>query len=81
MPTLKMAKRSAALEACKELHKIGALNDHLYPVNTFKCLENQKEIYFKIWNSQEFRNGINSLFKFTIKSIHFSKNFSIFDNR
>uniref|UniRef100_UPI003AFB824B AncD1D2 n=1 Tax=synthetic construct TaxID=32630 RepID=UPI003AFB824B len=32
MPSKKLAKRSAALEACKKLHEMGELDDHLLPV-------------------------------------------------
>ena len=33
MPTKKLAKRAAALETCKRLHKLGELNEHLLPVD------------------------------------------------
>lgn len=31
MPSMKLAKRAAALFACKRLHEIGELDDHLLP--------------------------------------------------
>ncbi|CAM6115089.1 unnamed protein product [Calypogeia fissa] len=34
--TEKMAKRVAALEACKRLHEVGALTDHLLPASEFE---------------------------------------------
>lgn len=60
MPTLKLAKRSAAFEVCKELHKKGGLNDHLLPVSQLNCLKMHKDEYFKVWNDPEFRNGESS---------------------
>lgn len=33
--TKRMAKASAALEACRELHRLGALNDHLLPAGLY----------------------------------------------
>ncbi|XP_044016604.1 endoribonuclease Dicer-like [Aphidius gifuensis] len=39
MPSLKYAKRSAAMKACIELHKIGELNDKLLPRNTDEIIQ------------------------------------------
>lgn len=49
-PTTKLAKRSAALNAIKELHQKGELNDHLLPINKKRLMENVHDIYFKHWN-------------------------------
>lgn len=64
MPSLKLAKRSAAFEAIKQLYNIGELNDNLFPVNRLICLDRYKEVYFGTW--KDFENGS---FSFAIKRI------------
>lgn len=39
MKSIKNAKRAAALEACKRLHRIGELDDHLLPRKEELCEE------------------------------------------
>lgn len=34
MPSMKEARQAVALEACVKLHKLGALDDHLLPVES-----------------------------------------------
>lgn len=55
MPSLKMAKRSAAFEAIKQLHACGELSDHLKPIEPESCVELHSELYFKSWN--QFKDG------------------------
>lgn len=57
MPSLKLAKRSAAFRACVKLYEVRALNENAMPVNSIKCLEQQMDVYFKVWNSPEFQKG------------------------
>lgn len=57
MPNIKLAKRSAALKACVELYKAGELNDNLMPISNKKCIEKFKDVYFKLWSSEEFKDG------------------------
>lgn len=57
MPNLKLAKRSAAFKACVKLYEQKALNENAMPVNSIKCMELQKDVYFKIWSSPEFAKG------------------------
>lgn len=49
MPTVKIAARSAALNAVALLHKRGELNEHLLPYNKVKGAENVRDFYFKHW--------------------------------
>lgn len=56
MPTLKLAKRSAAFEAIKKLYEYGELSENLMPYNRQKCLERFDKVYFDTWT--EFKNGI-----------------------
>lgn len=55
MPTLKLAKRSAAFEAIKKLYDYGELSENLMPYSRQKCLERYDDVYFKTWT--EFKNG------------------------
>ncbi|XP_031624659.1 endoribonuclease Dicer-like [Contarinia nasturtii] len=50
MPTSKLAKRSAAFEAIKQLYYFGELTDNLMPINRNKCLDKYKDVYFRTWN-------------------------------
>lgn len=59
MPSLKLAKRSAAFKACVKLYEQKALNEYAMPVNSIKCMALQKDIYFNVWNSPEFAKGKN----------------------
>ena len=34
MPSTKLARQAVAFEACEKLHKLGALDDHLLPVES-----------------------------------------------
>lgn len=47
MPTKVLARRVAALQVCKELHKIGELDDNLQPIGkeNFKALEPDWQIF------------------------------------
>lgn len=53
MANVKMAKRSAAFEACKKLYEMGELNDHLIPIDSKRQLANVSEIYFRHWKQFE----------------------------
>lgn len=57
LPSLKLAKRSAAFEAIKALHKIGDLSDNLLPIRGQKCVDKYKDEYFRTWH--QFENGKN----------------------
>lgn len=48
--TLHLAKQLSALEACKKLHQIGALNDHLVPSLDFE-LDEEEEKFMKQKNT------------------------------
>lgn len=50
MPNLKLAKRSAAFEAIKQLHQLGELTGNLLPINRQKCLDLYRNVYFKSWD-------------------------------
>lgn len=50
MPTSKLAKRSAAFEAIKQLYYRGELTDNLMPINRTKCLDKYKDVYFHTWD-------------------------------
>lgn len=56
MPSLKSAKRAAALELCKRLHQEGELNDHLMPNE--KCLqeEDMSEL-LPLWEKEDQDSG------------------------
>jgi len=45
MTSKKMAKRAAALETCKRLHKLGELNEHLLPVEHEDPIEACSELF------------------------------------
>jgi endoribonuclease Dicer len=45
MRTKKLAKRAAALETCKRLHKLGELNEHLLPVEHEDPIEACGELF------------------------------------
>jgi endoribonuclease Dicer len=45
MSSKKMAKRAAALETCKRLHKLGELNEHLLPVEHENPIEACAELF------------------------------------
>lgn len=63
MHNLKLAKRSAAFKACVKLYEQKALNENAMPVNSIKCLELQRDVYFKVWSSPEFAKGNNKKMK------------------
>ncbi|XP_046751680.1 endoribonuclease Dicer isoform X2 [Diprion similis] len=52
MPNIKLAKRSAALNCCKELHQIGELTDNLLPVTVDLILEDV-DYLFPLWIDEE----------------------------
>ncbi|XP_046434103.1 endoribonuclease Dicer isoform X3 [Neodiprion fabricii] len=52
MPSIKLAKRSAALNCCKELHRIGELTDNLLPVTVDLILEDV-DYLFPLWIDEE----------------------------
>lgn len=56
MPSLKMAKRSAALKACVALYRNKELNDNLMPITAKRCIEDVNDLYFSVWN--KYPNGI-----------------------
>lgn len=62
LPTLKLAKRSAAFEAIKQLYHAGELSENLLPINRQKCLDKYKETYFKEWSQFEDGKKIKTFF-------------------
>lgn len=56
LPSLKLAKRSAAFETIKQLYHAGELSDNLLPISRKKCLEKYEETYFKEWS--QFEDGM-----------------------
>lgn len=52
MPSTKLAKRSAALNCCKELHQIGEITDNLLPVTVELILEDV-DYLFPNWIDEE----------------------------
>lgn len=50
MNNVKLAKRSAAFNACKKLYEQGELNEYLIPVDSKRKLDNLSDVYFKHWN-------------------------------
>lgn len=53
MTNVKLAKRSAAFEACRKLYEAGELNDHLIPIDSKRQLVNVSEVYFRHWKQFE----------------------------
>lgn len=53
MSNVKLAKRSAAFEACRKLYDAGELNDHLIPIDSKRQLANVSEMYFRHWKQFE----------------------------
>lgn len=49
MKNLKLAKQSAAFNACKRLFEVGELNMYLLPIATKDKVEELSEQYFKHW--------------------------------
>ncbi|XP_058829652.1 endoribonuclease Dcr-2 [Topomyia yanbarensis] len=49
MRNIKLAKRSAAFNACKRLYENGELNDYLIPIDPKRKLDNLSNIYFSHW--------------------------------
>lgn len=56
MPNLKIARRSAAFEAIKQLHARGELSDNLKPMTSEKIMELHSDLYFDLWKL--FEDGI-----------------------
>lgn len=71
-----VSRRSVAFEACKQLHKIGALSDNLMPFNKRKCIDTYRDVYFQSWSDPRFADGmfqkISSPTKFYDKQKYFS---------
>lgn len=51
--SLAAAKRSAAFEACVQLHQAGELSDNLMPINARRCLAAVSADYFRHWRQHE----------------------------
>lgn len=49
MWNIKLAKRSAAFNACKKLYENGELNEHLIPIDSKYQLNHLEDVYFKHW--------------------------------
>lgn len=58
MPSLKLAKRSAAFKAIKKLYDCGELSESLKPFDDQERLERYNDVYFKTWANAEFQNGM-----------------------
>lgn len=50
MKNIKLAKRSAAFNACKKLYENGELTDYLIPIDSKLQLQSLSSVYFKHWN-------------------------------
>lgn len=50
LPTIKQAKRSAAMKACIKLYENGELTQQLLPFSKQKKIESVEPIYFKHWD-------------------------------
>ncbi|XP_053683457.1 endoribonuclease Dicer-like [Sabethes cyaneus] len=50
MTNVKLAKRSAAFNACKKLYEQGELSDYLIPIDSKRQLESLSNVYFEHWN-------------------------------
>lgn len=55
MPSIKLAKRAAALKACKELHRVGELDDNLKPKQS--SIEEDTKHLFKHWPEEKEKNA------------------------
>lgn len=51
MKNIKLAKRSAAFNACKKLYESGELNEHLIPIDSKYQLSHMEDVYFKHWKN------------------------------
>lgn len=51
MFNIKLAKRSAAFNACKKLYENGELNEHLIPIDSKYQLNKVEDVYFKHWKN------------------------------
>nr|QXE98926.1 Dicer-2 [Aedes aegypti] len=49
MRNIKLAKRSAAFNACRKLYENKELNEHLIPIDCKYQLNNLKDVYFRHW--------------------------------
>ncbi|XP_055622059.1 endoribonuclease Dicer [Toxorhynchites rutilus septentrionalis] len=49
MPNIKLAKRSAAFNACKKLYEHSELNEHLIPIDSKRKLDTVADVYFNHW--------------------------------
>ncbi|KFB49809.1 AGAP012289-PA-like protein [Anopheles sinensis] len=50
---MKLARQSAAFNACKKLYEAGELNDHLLPISSVHKVEELSEKYFQHWKQIE----------------------------
>lgn len=57
MRSLKDAKKAAALEACKRLHQIGELDDHLLPKKPVLCEEDVRFLFQHFPKEKENKAG------------------------
>lgn len=53
MPNIKLAKRSAAFNACKKLYENKELSEHLIPIDSKNQLNQLKSVYFEHWKDFE----------------------------
>ncbi|XP_062563406.1 endoribonuclease Dcr-2-like [Armigeres subalbatus] len=53
MTNIKLAKRSAAFNACKRLYENKELNEHLIPIDSKRQLDDLQDVYFKHWKDFE----------------------------
>lgn len=58
MDTIRLAKRSAAFKACKQLYLNGELGETLLPIDSTKKMLDLKEIYFQHWENFEEGNSL-----------------------
>lgn len=61
MPTVRLAKFSAAHKACKLLYEYGELSENLMPMNAYRCLSSVSDTYFRHWNEP-----VKGMFNFNV---------------
>lgn len=59
MRSIKLAKRSAAFNACKRLYENGELSEHLIPIDSKRQIQKISHVYFRHW--EEFKEDSDKL--------------------
>lgn len=79
MKTIKDAKKAAALEACKRLHQIGELDDHLLPKKQILCDEDVQFLFKHYPDVKEEKAGFVSNRRLCPVQVFFEFIFSIYN--